>query len=287
MCVGSDLGLLTWTLSHQQTKHGSMNSTLICVTGSVLGEMAFFFSARDDSHHIGARGEESGQVDAPDGVSQLMAERCTGESENAPTRDASAASAVASAGGLLEQSSGGVLLEGAAAGRGDEGKDGGAEHSSAEGKAHDGEEGADSPPPPPLSSRADAQPKKTVPLSSSYDGPADALCQSLIDMGRVERWKERWSERGRDGRFSGNPDTAVARITELLDAGIDVRYQDQHGRTALHLASLQGHAAAATEALIAADPSVEHLHSGISGIRGSGGSSGGRSPEAAIRSERC
>ena len=98
----------------------------------------------------------------------------------------------------------------------------------------------------------------------------------------MERETEREGE-----RFSGNPDTGVARITELLDAGIDVRYQDQHGRTALHLASLQGHAAAATEALIAADPSVEHLHSGISGIRGSGGSSGGRSPEAATRSERC
>ena len=87
--------------------------------------------------------------------SQLMAERCTGESENAPTRDASAASAVASAGGLLEQRSGGVLPDAAAAGRGDEGKDGGAEHSSAEGKAREGEEGSNSPPPlPPLSSRA-------------------------------------------------------------------------------------------------------------------------------------
>ena len=38
-------------------------------------EMAFFFSAKDDSHPIGARGEESGQVDAPDGVSQLMAKK--------------------------------------------------------------------------------------------------------------------------------------------------------------------------------------------------------------------
>ena len=163
--------------------------------------MAFFRSARDDSHHTGARGEESGQLDAPDGVSQLMAERCTGESENTPTRDASGASAVASA-GLLEQRSGGVLLDAAAAGRGDEGKDGGAEHSSAEGKAREGEEGAHSPPPPPpLSSRVGAQPKKTLPRSSSYDGPANALCQSLIDMGpggETERETEREGEMERD-----------------------------------------------------------------------------------------
>ena len=37
--------------------------------------MAFFFSARDDSHHTGARGEEISQLDAPDGVSQLMANK--------------------------------------------------------------------------------------------------------------------------------------------------------------------------------------------------------------------
>ena len=73
-----------------------------------------------------------------------------------------------------------------------------------EGKAREGEEkdqGEDSPPP----SQGGAQPKKTLPRPV-YEGDATALCKMLEEAARA----------------GTEPD--IAKVCELLDAGIDVRY---------------------------------------------------------------
>jgi ankyrin repeat protein len=81
-----------------------------------------------------------------------------------------------------------------------------------------------------------ARPKKTLPRL--FSGPADALWTLC------ESWP--WSP------------PEFVEIKELIDAGIDVRYQDSFGRTALFVAAYRGHVDA-VRALIAADPSVGHL----------------------------
>ena len=187
--------------------------------------MAFVGGARDDSHHNGASDEEGAQLDAPDGVSQLMAELCTGESESTPPRDASAASTIAAS----TTTGKGGLLEAAAAGGGDEGKDGAADPTGVdvgcpEGKAREGEEDFDLPPPPSSlggaqPKREGAQPKKTLPRLAPYDGPADAL---MVEIGGAPPGFLR--EIG--GTFTP-PDMVWA--THLIDAGIDVRFQDKYG----------------------------------------------------------
>ena len=72
-----------------------------------------------------------------------------------------------------------------------------------EGKAREGEEDQekDSPPPP---SQGGAQPKKTLPRPV-YEGNADALMEMLM----VLRGEE----------------SDITKVRELLDAGIDIRYQ--------------------------------------------------------------
>ena len=74
-----------------------------------------------------------------------------------------------------------------------------------EGKAREGEEdqNEDSPPPP---SQGGAQPKKTLPRPV-YEGNADALYKMLEDAEDADE----------------EPD--ITKVCELLDAGIDVRYQ--------------------------------------------------------------
>ena len=75
-----------------------------------------------------------------------------------------------------------------------------------EGKARDGEEGDQEEASPPPQTQGGAQPKKTHPRPV-YEGKADAQVEMLeeaIDAGE-------------------EPD--IAKIRELLDAGIDVRYQ--------------------------------------------------------------
>ena len=101
-----------------------------------------------------------------------MATLCTGESESTPTGDASATSTTASTTTAGPTGQGG-LLEAAAAGGGDEGQDGAADPTGVdvgclEGKAREGEEDFDSPPPPSSHGgaqpkREGAQPKKTLP----------------------------------------------------------------------------------------------------------------------------
>ena len=116
-----------------------------------------------------------------------------------------------------------------------------------EGKAWDDEEGGVEKEyySPSTSQHGGAQPKKTIPRPAPYDGPADAL------------WKMCKSSRAPD----------MTRFAELIDAGIDVRYKTFSG-TALHWASLQGHIDA-VRALVAADPSVEHLRMRGEGKSGS------------------
>ena len=74
-----------------------------------------------------------------------------------------------------------------------------------EGKAREGEEdqNEDSPPPP---SQDGAQPKKTLPRPV-YEGDAAALCKMLEEAARA----------------GTEPD--IAKVRELLDAGIDVLYK--------------------------------------------------------------
>ena len=159
-----------------------------------------------------------------------MATLCTGESESTPTGDASAASTTASTTTAGPSGKGG-LLEAAAAGGGDEGKDGAADPTGVdvgrlEGKAREGEEDFDSPPPPSSlggaqPKREGAQPKKTLPrlAPAPYDGPADAL---MVEIGGPPPGFLR--EIG--GTFTP-PDMAWA--THLIDTGIDVRFQDKYG----------------------------------------------------------
>ena len=75
-------------------------------------------------------------------------------------------------------------------------------------------EGSPGSPPP---SQSGAQPKKTLPRPA-YEGKADALVKMLYDAGRMPR------RRGvRIPARSEVPD--IAKVRELLDAGIDVLYQ--------------------------------------------------------------
>ena len=57
-----------------------------------------------------------------------------------------------------------------------------------------------------------------------------------------------------------NSETApdIDKLNELIDAGIDLRYQGENERTALMFASWKGHTAA-VEAIVAADPHVDHI----------------------------
>ena len=127
-----------------------------------------------------------------------------------------------------------------------------------EGKAREGEEENQEEDSPPPQTQGGAQPKKTLPRPV-YEGDADALVEVL-------------AEARREGE---EPD--IAKVRELLDAGIDVRYQvrarykrimrnakrrDKRGlkltTTALSLASQYGQTDVVRE-LIAADGSMEHL----------------------------
>ena len=127
-----------------------------------------------------------------------------------------------------------------------------------EGKAREGEEENQEEDSPPPQTQGGAQPKKTLPRPV-YEGDADALVEVL-------------AEARREGE---EPD--IAKVRELLDAGIDVRYQvrarykrimrnakrrDKRGlkltTTALSLASQYGQTDVVRE-LIAADGSAEHL----------------------------
>ena len=75
-----------------------------------------------------------------------------------------------------------------------------------EGKAREGEEENQEEDSPPPQTQGGAQPKKTLPRPV-YEGDADALVEVL-------------AEARREGE---EPD--IAKVRELLDAGIDVRYQ--------------------------------------------------------------
>ena len=74
-----------------------------------------------------------------------------------------------------------------------------------EGKALEGEEDQEKDSPPPQM-QGGAQPKKTLP-SPVYEGNAAALLKMLAEAGDADE----------------EPD--IAKVRELLDAGIDVRYQ--------------------------------------------------------------
>jgi hypothetical protein len=103
---------------------------------------------------------------------------------------------------------GGATLRGAVAR--DDGSD---EAPPVEGKEEVVEGSPGSPPP----SQGGAQPKKTLPRPA-YEGKADALVKMLYDAGRMPR------RRGvRIPARSEVPD--IAKVRELLDAGIDVLYQ--------------------------------------------------------------
>ena len=105
-----------------------------------------------------------------------------------------------------------------------------------EGKAREGEEEeADSPP------QRGAEPKKTIP-KPVYAGEADALYDLVDSMTtRCTTW----------------PD--IDKLNELIDAGIDLRYQGGSRKyTALIHASVKGYTAA-VEAIVAADPDPDHI----------------------------
>ena len=75
-----------------------------------------------------------------------------------------------------------------------------------EGKARDGdEEDEEDDSPPPSQTQGGAQPKKTLPRPA-YEGKADALLEMLAVAA------------------SARVDPGIAKVRELLDAGIDVRY---------------------------------------------------------------
>ena len=74
-----------------------------------------------------------------------------------------------------------------------------------EGKALEGEEDQEKDSPPPQM-QGGAQPKKTLPRPV-YEGDAAALLEMLLDASCADE----------------NPD--IAKVRELLDAGIDIRYQ--------------------------------------------------------------
>ena len=179
--------------------------------------------------------------------------------ENMPSPEAGVA-----AGGFLGQVQDVVAKEEAGSERGGGGGGGGGGALVAGGEDRDATpssevkawEVEDVPPPPP--SQGGAQPKKTLPRPV-YEGNAAALLEMLL-------------EARREGE---EPD--IAKVRELLDAGIDVRYQvrarykrimrnakrrDKRGlkltTTALSLASQYGQTDVVRE-LIAADGSMEHL----------------------------
>ena len=103
--------------------------------------------------------------------------------------------------GLAEKSI--AKPEAGGGGGGRVGRGGGATGEGGEGKAREVEE--DLPPPPPQT-QGGAQPKKTLPRPV-YEGKPDAL---ITVVGEAEEADE-------------EPD--IAKVRELLDAGIDVRYQ--------------------------------------------------------------
>ena len=75
-----------------------------------------------------------------------------------------------------------------------------------EGKAQEGEEDEKEDSPPPSQTQGGAQPKKTLPRPA-YEGKADALLEMLAVAA------------------SARVDPGIAKVRELLDAGIDIRYQ--------------------------------------------------------------
>ena len=113
------------------------------------------------------------------------------------------------AGGFLGQSEGAVARQCGSERGGAGGAAGGATAAEGEGKDATlaGEYGGEGslPPPPPPPSQGGAQPKKTLPRPT-YEGKAGALVEVLEDA----------EEEGEE------PD--IAKVRELLDAGIDVRY---------------------------------------------------------------
>ena len=84
--------------------------------------------------------------------------------------------------------------------------DGGAAAPPPEGKAQEGEEENQEEDSHPPQTQGGAQPKKTLPRPV-YEGDAGALVEMLEDAGNADE----------------EPD--IAKVRELLDAGIDVRYQ--------------------------------------------------------------
>ena len=82
-----------------------------------------------------------------------------------------------------------------------------------EGKAREGEEDDEEDSPPPPQTQGGAQPKKTLPRPV-YEGGAHALVALLVDEAL---------EIAYDDAFPEGPN--IARVRELLDAGIDVRYE--------------------------------------------------------------
>ena len=118
--------------------------------------------------------------------------------ENTPSPEAGVA-----AGGFLGQVQDVAATEEAGSERG--GGDGGGEDRDATpGPGVEAREVEDVPPPPP--SQGGAQPKKTLPRPA-YEGKADALLEMLAVAA------------------SARVDPGIAKVRELLDAGIDIRYQ--------------------------------------------------------------
>ena len=140
-----------------------------------------------------------------DSDSEYTSEEALVDSEAAAsTGEHAAPTGGGAAGGFLGQVEKSVAKpEGSSGSGGGSGGGGGTDAAlPTEGKARKGEEEdhEDSPPP---QAQGGAQPKKTLPRPV-YDGKADALVEMLMEEGE---------------------DVDIAKVRELLDAGIDVRYQ--------------------------------------------------------------
>ena len=139
-----------------------------------------------------------------DSDSDSSEEAVDGEEAAVNTEENTAPTGGVAAGGFLGLAEKSIAKpEAGSGGGGRVGRGGGATGEGGEGKAREVEE--DLPPPPPQT-QGGAQPKKTLPRPV-YEGKPDAL---ITVVGEAEEADE-------------EPD--IAKVRELLDAGIDVRYQ--------------------------------------------------------------
>ena len=152
----------------------------------------------DDGENMFGRDSDSSSEEAED-VGEAAANT---EENTAPTGGGAA-------GGFLGQVEKSVAKPEGSSGSGGGGGGGGEETDAApptEGKALEGEEEDQEEDSPPPQTQGGAQPKKTLPRPA-YEGDAAALVEVLMEAANA------WIQ----------PD--IAKVRELLDAGIDIRYQ--------------------------------------------------------------